>query len=157
MSYVTEKTVWLSDEKALSPAVRKLLARMYELADDKGEEVGQIMATELFTPDATVCGGGPGHEEIKGTAAIAESRKQSWAVMSQRKHTILRAFGSTDGREIILIGQVDTTLINDKQLSVPWTAHMEVVGPDTDSPQVSFMRVYMDPSPVIAALKPAEQ
>lgn len=50
MSYVTENTKWMSDQ--ITGDTKDLIARFYELADSKQSDVGQVMATEIFSEDA---------------------------------------------------------------------------------------------------------
>lgn len=50
MSYVTENTKWMSDR--ISKSTKDLVARFYELADSKGSDAGQLMATHVFSEDA---------------------------------------------------------------------------------------------------------
>lgn len=54
MSYITQNTAWLSDD--ISQDVKDLVARFYELADSKSDDAGQLMASEVFSPDAVLIG-----------------------------------------------------------------------------------------------------
>jgi hypothetical protein len=52
MSYVTEDTIWMSDQ--ITGKTKGLVARFYELADSRQSDAGQLMATEIFSEDATL-------------------------------------------------------------------------------------------------------
>ncbi|CAK7226797.1 hypothetical protein SCUCBS95973_006319 [Sporothrix curviconia] len=111
------------------------------------------MIDEVSTPDAVIYGNDGGADGIRGSTAFAESRPQSWAIMSRRRHAAQRVFGSSDAQERVVIGTLDMTLINGKQMLVPFTSHIELAGPRTDAPRIQTMT---DPTPIIAALQPAD-
>ncbi|CAK7205233.1 hypothetical protein SEUCBS139899_008000 [Sporothrix eucalyptigena] len=155
MSYVTQNTVWLADDQILPPAVRQILARFYELADDRSPDAGPRMAAEVFSTDAVLFGAGSDPQGTAGATAISKSRDHAWNVVDRRRHTIERVFGSADGREVMLIGSLDTTLKNGRSLVVPFTAHVNVVRQDGDTPRIQMMHVYADSAPLTTALKAA--
>lgn len=64
MSYVTEHTKWLSD--AISQETKHLIARFYELADSKQPDAGQLMATQVFSKEATLVAANGTHKGSLG-------------------------------------------------------------------------------------------
>lgn len=64
MSYVTEHTKWLSE--AISQETKELIARFYELADSKQADAGQLMATQVFSKEATLVAANGTHKGSEG-------------------------------------------------------------------------------------------
>lgn len=52
MSYVTNATKWLSE--AIGQNTKDLIAKFYELADSHQTDSGHLMATQVFTKDASL-------------------------------------------------------------------------------------------------------
>lgn len=52
MSYVTQDTIW--PVPAIPDGVKDAIAMFYELADSKHADAGPRIASEIFTPDASL-------------------------------------------------------------------------------------------------------
>jgi hypothetical protein len=69
MSYVTQATVW-PEPVSLDGAVKDVLGLFYQLADDKSSQAGPRMASEVFTPDATLLAATGVFRGKEGTSGI---------------------------------------------------------------------------------------
>jgi len=145
MSYVTQNTAWPADA---SPAVRQLVARLYELADSPSSDAGPLLASDVFTSDAAWYAPG-GKPPIVGSEAIACSRDHAWDTVARRQHTIQKVFASIsragangDRREMVLLGTLEQGLKNGQSMEVGFAAHINVAAADSEAPRVQTMRVY---------------
>ncbi|KAM5357063.1 hypothetical protein ACJZ2D_016654 [Fusarium nematophilum] len=150
MSYVTNTTVWLSGNA--SEEVKGLIARFYELADSKRVDAGDIIATQIFTKDATLISP---NGTFQGAKEIRKSRDSAWSVVTSRRHSIFRVFsGDAETPELALLGSVHMEFTNGRDLTSGFAAHIKFERPDPSSAQVliSFMKVFSDTSRIAAVL-----
>ncbi|CAK7208020.1 hypothetical protein SEUCBS139899_010854 [Sporothrix eucalyptigena] len=157
MSYPIENTVWKADEAVVPQPIRNLISRLCEISDTHSPDAGQRLATEVFTPDGVFIPS-PGRRDAPpggyvGAAAIATSLENTWNAMKTRRHTVSRVFASPDGEELMVLGALTITLLNDKTAVMPWASHVEVVRKDTDAPRIKRMQTTADPSAFVDALK----
>ena len=52
MAYSTEQTIWPAS--AITEEIKALIARFFSLMDDPSEEVGDVLADEIFTSNGTL-------------------------------------------------------------------------------------------------------
>ncbi|KAH0848102.1 hypothetical protein FOPE_01887 [Fonsecaea pedrosoi] len=105
----TSSTIW--PPAPISPAVKDLLGRFFHLADQKDDNVGTVLAEEVFTPDGRFV---TANGAFEGKEQIATSRAGAWTVVTFRKHTVDKVYatgvnvtgeGVTD---IVLTGRLET-------------------------------------------------
>jgi hypothetical protein len=66
MAYSTEQTIWPAS--AINTETKALIARFFSLMDNPGEEVGDVLADEIFTSNGTLAA-------AAGTAAGSSGMK----------------------------------------------------------------------------------
>ncbi|CAL5873685.1 uncharacterized protein PFLUO_LOCUS7967 [Penicillium psychrofluorescens] len=140
MSYVTENTKWMSDQ--ITGDTKDLIARFYELADSKQSDVGQIMATEIFSEDALLFSPSG---TFKGSTEISKSRENSWGKVTARKHTLSKVFaGHGDTEELVLFGSVRMNFSEAESKDAAFVAHVKLgsSGSSAAQPRISSMEVY---------------
>ncbi|KIW98760.1 uncharacterized protein Z519_00423 [Cladophialophora bantiana CBS 173.52] len=97
-------TVW--PPTPVSPAVKTLLARLFHLVDQKDDNVGSLLAEEIFTPDARFVSA---NGVFRGKKEITNSRANAWKVVTFRKHTVDKVYaGAADGTDLVLTGTLET-------------------------------------------------
>ncbi|KAJ5519545.1 hypothetical protein N7453_001967 [Penicillium expansum] len=155
MSYITENTVWPT-ATVLKPEIQDLLRDFYILADMPDPQAGVQYAADIFTPTGIMKGPFGDKDLYVGAAEIKKSKLNAWGAITSRRHHIKRVFvADQDGRDLMLIGEVDLGLKNGKSITNEYTARMLV---DQDSvneghPRLALSFVWSDTSPVMAALK----
>ncbi|EXJ79924.1 hypothetical protein A1O3_08209 [Capronia epimyces CBS 606.96] len=152
MPYTTEGTAWPTSV-TLPDSIKDLIAVFYTLADDKSADAGPRMAKEIFTADAHFGGATAVH---KGSEDIAHSRVNAWKTVTSRRHVVKKVFAhDAAGHDLLLLAELEQGFVNGKSLLSPFVVHV-VVDADSvkaGSPRFSYMQVYADTAPVIAALK----
>ncbi|OAL23938.1 hypothetical protein AYO20_10788 [Fonsecaea nubica] len=130
-------TIW--PPTPISPAVKDLLGRFFHLADQKDDNVGTVLAEEVFTPDArfvTATGAFEGKEQI------ATSRAGAWTVVTFRKHTVDKVYatgvnvgGEGVTTDIVLTGKLETRTEDGGSVSTvtDFAARVVFVGGDDKS------------------------
>lgn len=75
-----------------------------------------------------------------------------WVSVTKRHHIVLNVAQITDN-EFLINGTVDYRLINEKDLTTPWAAHMVFEDFSIESPKMKYYQVYLDSSQAKDALK----
>ncbi|EHK17935.1 uncharacterized protein TRIVIDRAFT_226061 [Trichoderma virens Gv29-8] len=118
MEYPTISTSWPLPEP--SQEVKNLLNLFFTLADSKEENVGSRLAKEVFTSDGEFL---LPQGSFKGFLEIQESRKDAWAILQRRRHTVLKVYANNShGLDLIMIGKLDVTTVQGKQSSNQFVA-----------------------------------
>ncbi|OAP57542.1 hypothetical protein AYL99_08280 [Fonsecaea erecta] len=98
--------VCLSPSTPVSPATKDLVARFFHLVDQQDDNVGPLLAEEIFTPDARFVSA---NSAFQGKEKIAKSRASAWNVVTFRKHTVDKVYaGSPDGADLVLTGTLES-------------------------------------------------
>ncbi|KAJ6017889.1 hypothetical protein N7451_001268 [Penicillium sp. IBT 35674x] len=145
ISYVTENMKWMSDQ--ITGNTKDLVARFYELADSKQSDAGQLMATEVFSEDATLSTPGG---TFKGFSEISKCRDHAWGTVTSRKHTISKVFpGHGDKEELALFGTVRMTFAKGESQDSEFVALVKLGSSESSAtqPRISSMEVYAITSP----------
>ncbi|KKY16810.1 putative fungal specific transcription [Phaeomoniella chlamydospora] len=130
----------------VDPAIKSFFEEFYK-ASDSPETIESY--ADFFTDDASLT---MASSSVKGKDEIITLRKGMWAHIGARKHTVPQIFPfGNDAEEAMLQGSVDFTLINGKELSLPWGGYAKLVKAD-GSVKMSTYQVYIDMAPVMQAL-----
>ncbi|KAI1618052.1 hypothetical protein EDD37DRAFT_254033 [Exophiala viscosa] len=86
--------------------VKDLINRLFQLVDSKDDNVGTILAEEIFTPDAMFISA---NGTFNGKDEISASRTNAWKVVTSRHHMVDKVFsGNADGTDLVLVGRLET-------------------------------------------------
>ncbi|KAL3464515.1 hypothetical protein BJX64DRAFT_286325 [Aspergillus heterothallicus] len=153
MSAIIAQTTWPTVVK-ISPAVRHLIARNYEIADIADPTAGNYLADEILTESGSISA--PGGKVFRGHAEIRTCRERAWDGISARHHLVHRVFvADPEALDLLIVGSVSVTLKSGKVLDGEFTSRL-VVDPDSmasGQPRLQSVTIWADTLPLVLALK----
>jgi hypothetical protein len=74
---------------------------------------------------------------------IKESRKDAWAIVEKRNHTITKCYTcNNDASDILCIGNAALSLKNGKDVSGNFISRTVLVGTSTPEPRIKYFEVW---------------
>lgn len=136
----------LGNELQSNKAAQKFLIDFYKQSDCKPPSKGDDPYLSYFTKSATVI---MGSKEVNGEEEIAESRQNMWKNVTGRQHTVENV-ALVKGETLLINGIVEYELANGNSVRTPWAAR--AIFEDGTFQKMKFYQVYLDPTPLMAAL-----
>ncbi|KIX02782.1 uncharacterized protein Z518_08724 [Rhinocladiella mackenziei CBS 650.93] len=142
MASVFESTVWPSTP--IASEIKDLIAHFFRLVDLKDGSVGQTLAEEVFTSDATLIGGGG---TFSGKDEIKTCRANAWNAVIFRHHAVDKVFVSgSDGKDIVVTGKMKSkTKDSPERMTVTEFAARIVIDANTaaDGPRMKSYQAWV--------------
>ncbi|EXJ63366.1 uncharacterized protein A1O5_11687 [Cladophialophora psammophila CBS 110553] len=149
MGYNTEGTEWPADN--VTPSVKALIDRFFNLLDNTGSDVGNILADEIFAKDAVAQFG---MHTFEGSEQIRKSRDNAWTLFTARQHRVLRVYThDKEGTDLLFIGHVAMDLKNGKHVAGEFTGRFTIADASSPSPQLKSYAIWADSGPLLKALQ----
>lgn len=157
MGYPTGSTIWPISQ--CSDDIKKLVDRLFTLADTRTVDAGDLLAQEVFSaegqflsPKGTFTGstGTPACPirpiTANSVAEIRESRKDAWTTVKTRHHVVSKVYiNDTQGIDLIIIGSLSTEALDGTRASIDFVARMIVETTDQGA-RVRQYRVITPPA-----------
>ncbi|KAE8141783.1 hypothetical protein BDV38DRAFT_278567 [Aspergillus pseudotamarii] len=106
------------------PEVKQLVYRFFALVDTNSQEIGQVLADEIFTQDGVLI---TANAMFQGAAEISQSREGAWTTVKTRQHTILKSYvNDAYGTDIFLVGKLDMETLAGTKTNLEFVARMEI-------------------------------
>lgn len=137
---------------SVSEETRQFIIDFFVISDTKPPAIGEggDPYVTAFTEDAIIK---IGKVKQEGAANIAFVRQGMWSKIVSRFHIVNKVFVHSES-DLFLEGTVKYGLVNGKDVTVEWAGHMvfEEEKLKEGLHLLKFYQVYVDPSPVAAAL-----
>ncbi|KAK4942972.1 hypothetical protein LTR10_017356 [Elasticomyces elasticus] len=132
----------------ISSEVKDLINRIFHLVDQRDDNVGTILAEQIFTPDAMFISA---NGTFQGKEEISASRANAWKVVTSRHHMVDKVFsGNADGTDLVLVGRLETrTKDSDATKSTEFAARGVVDKAAVGGPRFSSYQAWVGNSSTI--------
>ncbi|BCS23671.1 uncharacterized protein APUU_40115A [Aspergillus puulaauensis] len=141
MGYPTGSTIWPISQ--CSDDIKKLVDRLFTLADTKTVDAGDLLAQEVFSAEGQFLSP---QGTFTGSNEIRESRKNAWTTVKTRYHVVSKVYiNDTQGTDLIIIGSLSTEALDTTRARVDFVARMVVETTDQGA-RVRQYRVITPPA-----------
>ncbi|KAG8665099.1 hypothetical protein FPOAC2_14349 [Fusarium poae] len=148
MSSDTKDTVW--PDHPVPNSVKNLIHRFFALLDSQDTNVGNILADEIFTPDARAQFGG---HVFTGTEEIRKCRDNAWASFNARRHVVLRVYSfDSAATDLLFIAWVAMDLKNGEHVECEFVGRLGFEGTEGPNPKIKSYGIWADSSVLVKAL-----
>ncbi|CVL13518.1 uncharacterized protein FPRN_12089 [Fusarium proliferatum] len=144
-----KETIW--PDHPVPNKVKNLIHRFFELLDSQDSNVGDILADEIFAPDAHAQFGA---HVFTGTEEIRKSRDNAWVLFNARRHVVLRVYSfDQDATDLLFIAWVSMDLKNGEHVECEFVGRLQFEDAQGQKPKIKSYGIWADSSLLAKAIE----